>query len=150
FAEAGDATEAPCRTKEPAMPETVSRVAVRPYLSPTLVLLALDWQEGRGRSDFLGFAVQRSPGFGNQKKSWLPNRIGFDGPAADGKDLPSNEAPIQKFLWWDARIDTPDRGKEFAYTITPVVGAPKKPQLLAEAASEVKLTVPREVENGIG
>jgi hypothetical protein len=132
------------------MPDTVSRVAVRPYLSPTLVLLAFDWQEGRGRTDFLGFAIQRSPGFGSQKKSWLPNRISFDGPAPDGKDLPSNENPIQKFMWWDARIDSSDRGKDFTYTLTPVVGTPSKLQLLEEAASELKLTIPPEVENGIG
>lgn len=132
------------------MSTSVSRVAVRPYLSPTLVLLAFDWQEGLGRSDFLGFAIQRSPGFGRQKKSWLPNRIGFDGPAPDGKDLPSNESPIQKFMWWDARIDTADRGQNFTYTVTPVVGTPDKLQLLTDAAADLELTIPREVENGIG
>jgi hypothetical protein len=132
------------------MPETVSRVAVRPYLSPTLVLLAFDWQEGRGRSDFLGFAIQRTPGFDGQKRSWLPNRISFAGPAPDGKDLPSNDNPIQKFMWWDARIDSSDRGKGFTYTITPVVGTPANLHLLAEAAAEIEVTIPQEVENGIG
>jgi hypothetical protein len=132
------------------MPEAVSRVAVRPYLSPTLVLLAFDWQEGRGRTDFLGFAIQRTPGFDGEKKSWLPNRISFDGPAPDGKDLPSNENPIQKFMWWDARIDSSNRGQDFTYAVTPVVGRPQNLQLLADAVAELTVTIPPEVENGIG
>ena len=36
---------------------------VRSYLSPTLVLLALDWPDGATRADFLGFAIERAPGF---------------------------------------------------------------------------------------
>ena len=30
----------------------------------------------------------------------------FHGPPPDGQFLPSDTAPIQKFLWWDAQIDT--------------------------------------------
>ena len=38
--------------------------------------------------------------------SWLPNRLGFNGPPPEGEpDPPSDKAPIQKFLWWDARLD---------------------------------------------
>jgi hypothetical protein len=29
-------------------------VKIRSYLSPTMVLLAFNWEEGAGRSDFLG------------------------------------------------------------------------------------------------
>src|SRR5271157_6528902 len=57
------------------------KVQVRPYLSPTLVLLAFDWAEGRDRNDFLGFAIRRTPGFGRQSQSWPPNRLSFDGSA---------------------------------------------------------------------
>ncbi len=36
---------------------------LRAYLSPTLVLLAFDWIEGKSNPEFLGFAIKRSPGF---------------------------------------------------------------------------------------
>ena len=36
--------------------------------------------------------------------------------------MPSNVAPIQKFMWWDSAINTPDRGRTFAYTVVPVLG----------------------------
>ena len=85
-------------------------VIVQSYLSPTLVLLAFDWSEAIERKDFLGFAIQRTPGFDGAASSWLPNRIGFEGPKPDQSDFPSDVAPIQKFYWWDARIDTKDRG----------------------------------------
>src|SRR5438309_6150908 len=93
------------------------KVKIQPYLSPTLVLLAFDWEDGEAiaadpeKDDFLGFAVRRRPGFRNQEESWLPNRLGFAGPAAEGKDLPSDRNPIQKFLWWDARVNTADHGQ---------------------------------------
>ncbi len=38
-------------------------VSVRSYLSPTLVLLAFDWPGAQARTDFLGFAIARTPGF---------------------------------------------------------------------------------------
>ena len=75
-------------------------VVIKAYTSPTLVLLAFDWAGGANRNDFLGFAIKRVPGFGNQPESWLPNRIDFNGPAPDGSDKPSARAPIQKFMWW--------------------------------------------------
>ena len=68
----------------------MKRTAVRAYCSPTLVLLALDWADG-DRDDFLGLAVERTPGMRpslnepQAPKSWLPNRVGFDGPPADGQ-----------------------------------------------------------------
>jgi len=92
----------------------MANVVVRSYLSPTLVLLAMDWPDGANRQDFLGFSIRRSPGFrtdtnkvriDNKDWNWLPNRIGFDGAAPEGRDFPSSDAPIQKFMWWDARID---------------------------------------------
>ena len=67
----------------------MKRTAVRAYCSPTLVLLALDWADG-DRDDVLGFAVERTPGMRpslnepQAPKSWPPNRVGFDGPPADG------------------------------------------------------------------
>ncbi|MGF6773385.1 phosphatidylserine/phosphatidylglycerophosphate/cardiolipin synthase-like enzyme [Paraburkholderia sp. GAS199] len=132
-------------------------VSVRSYLSPTLVLLAFDWPEGQNRDDFLGFAIKRTPGFVSENghdreaSSWLPNRLTFKGAVPSTQaDAPSNTAPIQKFMWWDARIDEPDREKPFAYKVYPVVGTPDAPQLLEAQMAECKLTLPAHIEAGIG
>ena len=132
-------------------------VVVRPYLSPTLVLLALDWARGETEPGFLGFAIKRSPGFfrpgdaSRALESWLPNRITFDGAVPAGKpDAPTRLAPVQKFMWWDARIEPEDRKGHFVYTVYPVVGTPVDPQLLEAEAGVVPVTLPDHVEAGIG
>ena len=132
-------------------------IDIRAYLSPTLVLLALDWEGGKTRDDFLGFAIRRAPGFWSAdgkhraSESWLPNRLTFDGPVQAGRpDAPSDEAPIQKFMWWDARIDEPDRETSFTYTAWPVVGSASAPQLLEPQRAQVKITLPAHIEDGIG
>ena len=88
----------------------------------------MDWPDGEARQDFLGFAIRRTPGFQDNKTgtladySWLPNRIGFNGPPAEGQpDFPSNKSPIQKFLWWDARLDglKPDFKLSYVEVILP-------------------------------
>ena len=124
-------------------------VAVRSYQSPTLVLLAYDWPAGDDREDFLGFAIERTPGFDGAAQSWLPNRIGFNGPKPDQSDFPSNEAPIQKFYWWDARIDTKDRGSSFSYRVVPVTGSPGALNLMDALAGTITVRVPEVEENGI-
>jgi phosphatidylserine/phosphatidylglycerophosphate/cardiolipin synthase-like enzyme len=124
-------------------------VVLKSYVSPTLVLLAFDWPSGNGKTDFLGFAIQRKPGFGGEAGSWLPNRIGFDGPKPDESDFPSNVAPIQKFYWWDARINTKDRGTSFSYRVTPVTGSPNALNLLDGEATSIEVRIPQAEENGI-
>jgi PLD-like domain len=127
------------------------KVTARAYLSPTLVLLAFDWDEGATRQDFLGFAIERRPGFWGQfEKSWLPNRLTFSGPAAEGHDVPSLFAPIQKFMWWDARIDDTDRGKSFNYRIVPVVGTPGHLNWLDGEAGTLQITIPHIETGGVG
>ncbi len=128
----------------------MAKVQLRAYTSPTLVLLAMDWPEGAKADDFLGFAVKRTPGFRGEEESWLMNRIGFEGPPADGSFLPSNEAPIQKFMWWDAQIDTPDRGRTFRYDVWPVRGTPGDLELVDAARQSLSVRLPNFVENGIG
>lgn len=130
----------------------MTKVKVRPFCSPTLAMLALDWPDG-GRRDFLGFAISRSPGFRKpggteEAESWLPNRVGFDGPE-QGREFPSETSPIQKFQWWDARIDDPDRGKQFAYRVWPVVGTPENLRRLEECEGRVTVTIPQPEERGI-
>ncbi|MEK9285462.1 phospholipase D-like domain-containing protein [Bradyrhizobium sp. ISRA442] len=124
-------------------------VVVKAYTSPTLVLLAYDWPAGDEHEDFLGFAIERTPGFDGAAKSWLPNRIGFKGPKPDHSDFPSSEAPIQKFYWWDARIDTKDRGHSFKYRIVPVRGKPDALNLLDAQATAIDVQVPLTEEYGI-
>lgn len=132
-------------------------VTVRSYLSPTLVLLAFDWPPAASRDDFLGFAIRRTPGFHSADgktratSSWLPNRLTFDGPVADPqRDAPTDQAPIQKFMWWDARIDPPDRGQSFRYDVLPVVGRPDSLQVLDAEAGHCALTLPDHVVDGVG
>lgn len=132
-------------------------VSVRSYLSPTLVLLAFDWPDAQSRTDFLGFAIKRTPGFwsadGRTRApySWLPNRLTFDGPAADTQgDAPTDQAPIQKFMWWDARIEPQDRGNAFRYDVYPVVGTPAHLQVLDAEGGACDVVLPAHVEAGIG
>lgn len=131
--------------------------SVRAYLSPTLVLLAYDWPEGESRADFLGFAIRRTPGFWSQdgksraNSSWLPNRLTFTGPVPTGEpDVDSSNAPIQKFMWWDARIDSQDREKSFTYEVFPVVGNPDSLQLLENAKAVCTVMLPAHIEDKIG
>jgi hypothetical protein len=128
----------------------MANVQIKAYLSPTLVLLALDWPDGGSREDFLGFAVSRTPGFGGEPTSWLPNRLGFDGPASAGKDYPSNSSPIQKFLWWDARINDEDRGKEIIYAAAPVLGSPTGNRVEDSLGTTLKVRIPNPVQGRIG
>jgi phosphatidylserine/phosphatidylglycerophosphate/cardiolipin synthase-like enzyme len=124
-------------------------VAVTAYTSPTLVLLAFDWPDGDSRNDFLGFAIERTPGFNSTVKSWLPNRISWDGPIEGQPDIPSNQAPIQKFYWWDARINTADRGSTFHYRVIPVTGPWNSLHLQDAEAGEIDARINTIEENGI-
>jgi hypothetical protein len=66
-------------------------VTTRAYLSPTLVLLALDYPEDLNDRHFLGFAIKREPGFDGASSIYLPNRIGFHGANSDGSTQGSNK-----------------------------------------------------------
>lgn len=97
---------------------------VKAYASPTCVLLAFDWPEGVYHSDFLGFAIRRDPGFGKDgKPQYLFNKLDFVPIKKGAKPKGSDQAPIQKFNWWDGGIDSKDRGKTFTYTVIPVTGS---------------------------
>jgi len=119
-------------------------VKVRAYCSPTLVLLAFDWPKGATRTDFLGFAVRRTPGFrAGEKDGYLLNKLSFSKPQAKSQALPSDLAPIQKFMWWDSAINSSQRGGTFTYRVIPVVGTgPTDLKLLEAEGANCKLTVP--------
>ncbi len=118
---------------------------VRAYTSPTLVLLAMDWPDGKSFADFLGYAILRSPGFQpGEKDGYLLNKVGFAPPGPKSQSLPSNVSPIQKFLWWDSAITDKDRGKMFVYTVTPVRGTgPQSLSLQHQSETALTLTVPQ-------
>lgn len=124
-------------------------VKAKAYASPTLVLLAMDWPDGSGFEDFLGFAILRSPGFHpGERDAFLHNKISFAAP--NSQPLPSNLAPFQKFLWWDAGINDADRGKTFKYTVTPVHGkGPNNLQMQHDAETTITVPLPMFEENGI-
>jgi hypothetical protein len=135
----------------------LSEVLVKAYLSPSLVLLALDWADGANHPDFLGFAIKRSPGFSDLKtgvkpaSSWLPNRLSFNGPPAKGQpDFPSNDAPIQKFLWWDARLEGLAPGASLTYEVSPVLGTANTHGLDASSTASLPVSLPNHVEFGTG
>src|SRR5215470_3198248 len=151
FAFAGGRAMARSRRSSRASGSQSQAVAAQAYTSPTLVLLAMDWPDGKRFPDFLGFAVLRSPGFGRgEKDGYLLNKIGFNPPGPNSQPLPSNVAPLQKFLWWDSGITDADRGKTFKYTITPVRGSgPKDLALQHGAETTLSVTLPRVEEDGI-
>jgi PLD-like domain len=135
----------------------MATVIARAYLSPTLVLLAMDWPDGANRQDFLGFAIRRTPGFLNlstgviEPSSFLPNRISFNGPPPAGQpDFPSDQAPIQKFMWWDARLDGSAAGNSLTYDITPVCGTPGNLTMIEADTFSLTVELPRHVQLGIG
>jgi len=135
----------------------MAKVIAKSYTSPSLVLLAMDWPDGESTHDFLGFAIKRTPGFQNNKtgkfseSSWLLNRLGFDGPPPQGHpDFPSNEAPIQKFLWWDARLDGLTSESKLKYEIFPVSGTVNNLNLIHSDKTDLLVTLPENIEFGIG
>src|SRR2546425_3137315 len=130
----------------------MTKVLARTYLSPTLVLLAFDWPDGKDHADFLGFAIKRDPGHGEEgRPDFLFNKIAFHPLTSGERPHPSDRAPIQKFHWWDAGIETKDRGRQFSYTIYPVRGTGEHDlRLVPEDATTVQVKVPREEENGVG
>ena len=135
----------------------MTKIVAKAYTSPSLVLLAMDWPDGEVSHDFLGFAIRRTPGFQDNKTgvfsdhSWLPNRIGFNGPPSAGQpDPPSNQAPIQKFLWWDARLDGLKPNSKLSYEISPVTGNPNSLNLIHSDSMVVDAIIPEHIEFGIG
>ena len=129
----------------------MAKTEVRAYCSPTCVLLAFNWEDGTKHADFLGFAIQRDPGYGKDgKPQFLFNKIDFVPLTKASKPKGSDKAPIQKFNWWDGGLKTADRGRKFTYTVTPVLGTGAKDLKLQKAAAgSVKVTIPPIEDHGI-
>ena len=116
-----------------------------------MVLLAMDWKNGRPPDDFVGFSIEyRNPG---DTVFWpLKNRIHFPGKAKAvpaGKppeQYPSTEAPFQIFRWvhFPRVADTPGK---FTYRVTPKF-MNSEGVLSAGPAQEVDLEIYSETEPG--
>ncbi len=120
-------------------------VNAKAYESPSCVLLAFDWDGGADHPDFLGFAIQRSPGYTKSgEPQYLFNKLDFTPIEPGAKPKGSDVAPIQKFNWWDGGLKPEDQGKAFEYTITPVLGTgPDDLKLETAATCVLKVTVPK-------
>ncbi len=129
----------------------VAQVKVKAYASSGCVLLAFDWEDGPQHPDFLGFAIQRNPGYGRDgKPQFLFNKLDFVPLAEDARPKGSDQAPIQKFNWWDGGINTADQGKTFEYTVIPVLGTgPKDLKLQTPAAGKATVSVPKPLNGKI-
>lgn len=110
-----------------------------------MVLLGMDWKDGRPPVDFVGFAIQyREPGTDFFKN--VRNRIGFPGQPVPDDGIRTTEAPIQKFRWVHFPFNADLPGK-FAYRVTPMfmdaAGALRKGE-----AQEAELALMRETIPG--
>ena len=115
------------------------------------MLLTFDWTDGANHGNFLGFAIERTPGFGaDGASSFLLNKLDFKPPENDDAVKPSDQAPFQKFNWWDGGIEPKDRGTVLKYKVIPVVGTgPDDLQLQRNDAVSISVRVPELLEDGI-
>lgn len=129
----------------------VAQVTIKAYASASCVLLTFDWEDGANHPDFLGFAIQRDPGYGRDgKPQFLFNKLDFVPLGEDAQPKGSDQAPIQKFNWWDGGINTGDQGKTFKYTVVPVLGTgPRDLKLQNAIADTISITVPKPLDGQI-
>ncbi len=116
-----------------------------------MVLLAMNWKNGKPPADFVGFSIEyREPG---GTKFWpVKNRLHFRGrskPAKQGQapeQYPSTEAPFQTFRWvhFPRLADTPGK---FTYRVTPKF-MNDEDVLAAGVAQEAQLEIYSETEPG--
>lgn len=110
------------------MRQTVSEngVKVKAYAGTTGVLLGINIESGKW-DGLLGFALERSVAKGT--KEWLSAALPFPHmQKKPGELIPTNLAPIQKFRWSDYRV-FPET--TYSYTVHPVYGNPKQPDIEA-------------------
>ena len=123
----------------------MSKIQSKAFPSAHVVLLAFNWEEGKSKNNFAGFAIKRKPGFYGKPESWLENRLNFKGPVKTDDYKGSDKNPIQKFFWWDAQINDDDEVKTFSYTIIPALydATKKEPvQLVNNDAVDIPVSIP--------
>lgn len=104
-----------------------------------------DWPGGGAHENYLGFAIQRNPGYARGGKAdYLFNKLDLKALADGAKPKPSNNAPIENFNWWDGGLKPSDRGKIVNYTITPVLGSgPDDLSVESNSGNSIAVTIPR-------
>lgn len=110
-----------------------------------MLLLGMDWKDGRPPVDFVGFAIQhREPGTDFFKN--VRNRIGFPGQEVPADGIRTTDAPIQKFRWVHFPFNA-DLPGAFVYRVMPMfMGADGA--LTAGEAQEAELALMRETIPG--
>ncbi|AUX78692.1 phospholipase D-like domain-containing protein [Sinorhizobium fredii] len=110
-----------------------------------MLLLAMDWKNGRPPENFVGFAIRyREPGTDVFKN--VRNRIGFPGQEVPGEGIRTIEAPIQKFRWVHFPFNA-DLPGAFLYRVIPMfMGADRA--LSPGEAQEAELALMRETIPG--
>ena len=99
---------------------TKAKFKLKLHRGDGMLLLAMDWKNGKPPVDFVGFAIEyREPG--GDRLYALKNRISF--ASQDGSTNPNRLStrfsPIQKFRWTHFPRNA-DMAGEFEYSVTPV------------------------------
>jgi phosphatidylserine/phosphatidylglycerophosphate/cardiolipin synthase-like enzyme len=114
-----------------------------------MALLAMNWRRGRPPADFVGFAIEFRPA---RLRAWraVPNRIGFVLPPPEQPDaqVPSTEAPIQKFRWVHFPPDAMSHGEKTRYRVTAMF-MDKQDALSAGPAQEATIDLGSETYPGV-
>lgn len=109
-------------------------LTLKAYAGTTGVLLAMNIDIPK-RKGLLGFAIERLR-VSKNKRDWLAGGLQFpDVKHKPGEIVSSNVAPIQKFRWSDYTV-YPD--EQYIYTVHPVYGTPKQPEVVPGAVAEVR------------
>jgi len=110
-----------------------------------MVLLGMDWKDGRPPADFVGFAIQYlEPGETVFKN--VRNRIGFPGQEVPDEGIRTTKAPIQKFRWVHFPFNA-DRPGDFTYRVIPMFMSEDR-ELEPGEPQEAKLALMRETIPG--
>jgi phosphatidylserine/phosphatidylglycerophosphate/cardiolipin synthase-like enzyme len=85
-----------------------------------MVLLAMNWKQGKPPDDFVGFGIEYKEPNGTQYWA-LRNRLSFPGPhgAVDANRYSTLRSPVQKFRWVHFPFRA-DLDGAFTYRVTPV------------------------------
>ena len=110
--------------------------------------------ETAGQQAVLWIYIKRTPGFYDTNSGFSSRSIGCPINStftARSMRSPSSVAPIQKFMWWDARFHPKeDGGKKFVYDVIPITGSSDSLEPVPNVRGRVTVTFPAREEQGIG
>jgi hypothetical protein len=112
-----------------------------------MVLLAMNWKQGKPPDEFVGFGIEYKEPGGAQ--FWpVKNRLSFPGPggAVDPNKSSTLRSPIQKFRWVHFPLNA-DLPGAFTYRVTPVF-MNSKDELSLGDAQQVEIVLSRDTYPG--